>query len=51
MLIKLPVLKANRVLVWNPYFMKDIRKLEAVQRRATKLIPSLHDMTYSQRLQ
>ena len=37
--------------IWNPYFMKDIHKLEAVQRRATKLIPSLHDMTYSQRLQ
>ena len=41
----------NASTIWNPYFMKDIRKLEAVQRRATKLIPSLHDMTYSQRLQ
>ena len=31
--------------------MKDIRKLEAVQRRAMKLTPSLQDVSYSQRLQ
>jgi len=36
--------------IWNPYLMKDICKLEAVQRRATKLIPSFHNMAYSQRL-
>ena len=31
--------------------MKNISKLEAVQRRATKLIPSFHNLTYSERLQ
>ena len=31
--------------------MKNIRKLEAVQRRATKLIPSFYNLTYSERLQ
>ena len=30
--------------------MKNIRKLEAVQRRATKLIPSFYNMSYSERL-
>ena len=28
--------------------MKNIRKLEAVQRRATKLIPSFYNLTYSE---
>ena len=37
--------------VWNLYLMKNIRKLEAVQRRATKLIPSFYNMSYSKRLQ
>ena len=32
-------------------YMKNIRKLEAVQRRATKLIPSFYNLTYSERLQ
>ena len=36
--------------VWNPHLMKNIRKLEAVQRRATKLIPSFYNMSYSERL-
>ena len=31
--------------------MKNIRKLEAVQRTATKLIPSFYNLTYSERLQ
>ena len=37
--------------VWNPYLMKNIRKLEAIQRKATKLIPSFYNMSYSERLQ
>ena len=37
--------------VWNPHLMKNIHKLEAVQRRATKLIPSFYNLTYSERLQ
>ena len=37
--------------VWNAHLMKNICKLEAVQRRATKLIPSFYNLTYSERLQ
>ena len=35
---------------WNPYHKKDIDLLEKVQRRATKLIPELQHMCYSDRL-
>ena len=37
--------------VWYPQFAKDINAIEGVQRRATKLIPSLKDLTYKERLQ
>ena len=36
--------------IWNPHQMGVIRKLENVQRRSTKLIPSLQNLTYSERL-
>ena len=36
--------------VWSPYLKKDIRKLERVQRAATKLVPELKDLPYQQRL-
>ena len=35
---------------WCPYFKKDIFELEKVQRRATKLVPDLHNLNYSARL-
>jgi len=35
--------------VWQPYLLKDIRALEAVQRRATRLLPNLAHLTYSDR--
>ena len=35
---------------WNPYLVKDINILERVQRRATKLIPSVRSLTYEARL-
>jgi len=35
---------------WRPYRKKDIDKLERVQRRATKLIPELKDLSYESRL-
>ena len=35
---------------WSPHHEKDIAKLESVQRRATKLIPSLRNKAYEERL-
>jgi ribonuclease P/MRP protein subunit RPP40 len=36
--------------VWSPYLKKDIRALERVQRRATKLVVRVKDLTYRERL-
>ena len=36
--------------VWHPHLKKDIRLLESVQQRATKLIPELRNMCYENRL-
>jgi len=36
--------------VWSPNKMKDIEKVESVQRRATKQIPGMKDLTYQERL-
>ena len=35
---------------WSPYLRKDIDMLEKIQRRATKLIPGLRDISYEERL-
>ncbi len=35
---------------WSPYLAKDIAKLEAVQRRVMKMIPSLRNKSYEERL-
>ena len=37
--------------VWSPFLQKDIDEIENVQRRATKLIPGLREMTYEERLE
>ena len=38
------------VSVWNPHLRKHIRKIERVQRRATKQIPELKNLSYKERL-
>ena len=35
---------------WRPYRKKDTDKLERIQRRATKMIPELRDLSYESRL-
>ena len=39
------------VQVWSPHMQKHIDLLEGVQRRATKLVPELRNMTYEKRLE
>ena len=34
--------------IWYPFLRKDIESVEKIQRRATKLIPELKDMTYTE---
>ena len=36
--------------VWSPFFKMDITRLEKVQRRSTKIVPSLADLPYAERL-
>ena len=36
--------------IWNPCLIKDIKAIENVQRRATKQIAGLKDLSYSERL-
>ena len=35
---------------WRPYCTKDIDTLERIQRRASKMIPELRDLSYEERL-
>ena len=35
---------------WRPFRKKDIDKLERIQRRATKIIPELRNLSYESRL-
>ena len=44
-----PVMEYAAV-VWSPHNKKDIRKLERVQRAATKMAPELRDLNYEERL-
>lgn len=36
--------------VWSPHLKKNIKRIEDIQRRATKLIPGLSHLSYEQRL-
>ena len=38
------------VQAWSPYLKKDIKALEKIQHRATKMIPKLRHLTYDKRL-
>ena len=35
---------------WCPYLIKDIKELENVQRRATKMVPEIRHLSYEDRL-
>ena len=37
--------------VWHQHLKKDIDRLEAVQRRATKMLPRMKELSYRERLQ
>ena len=45
-----PLLETS-VSVWNPYMVKNVKQLEAVQRRATKLVRGISHLSYNERLQ
>ena len=36
--------------VWNPHLKKHVKKIEKVQRAATRWVPSLRDLNYEERL-
>ena len=36
--------------IWGPYYQSDIKMIESIQRRATKLVPGLKDKSYEERL-
>src|SRR5258708_17813844 len=36
---------------WSPYLKKDVKTLEKVQRRASKLVPTLRNLSYIDRLE
>ena len=36
--------------VWSPHLQKNIKKIESVQRRATKQVNDLHNISYEERL-
>jgi ribonucleases P/MRP protein subunit RPP40 len=38
------------VQAWRPYLKKDIELMEGVQKRATKLVPSVRKYSYEERL-
>ena len=37
--------------IWGPFNRADQKMLERIQRRATKLVPGIRDLSYPQRLQ
>ncbi|XP_072017068.1 uncharacterized protein [Amphiura filiformis] len=37
--------------IWHPAFHKDLLSVEKVQRRATKIVPELKELSYAERLE
>ena len=44
-----PILEYANI-AWGPTFITDQKSLEKVQRRATKMLPELYNLTYAERL-
>ena len=44
-----PILEYANI-VWGPTFVIDQRSVEKVQQRATKMLPELHNLSYTERL-
>ena len=44
-----PLVEGNSP-VWSPHMIKDIRKVESVQRRFTKKLPGLYNVPYLERI-
>ena len=38
-------------IIWGPHFIGDMKAVERVQKRATKMIPNLHNLSYRERLE
>ena len=45
-----PVLEYGNI-AWGPHYKADQKKIEQVQRRATRLVPSLRHLPYQERLE
>ena len=43
-----PILKYSNT-IWGPFYATDIIKLENIQRKATKLIPTIRHLSYEHR--
>ena len=44
-----PIIKYNNVL-WGPFYVLDNQKIERVQQKATRIIPSISHLSYHNRL-
>ena len=44
-----PILEYGNI-IWGPHYLMDQKKVETIERRATKLVTSLHDNDYGTRL-
>jgi len=44
-----PLVEYNSV-VWSPYYKQDVEAIERVQRRFSKRLPGLKELSYEQRL-